>query len=933
MHSIDALLGKADEYLVGGEKEMLRAALRIAERKHWGVERQDGSQYFLHSVGVGLILTEWKAPAEILAAGLLHDVLKKHYSVEPDLSGIEDAFPERVVELIREVNSIDIPNFKISPASEVTYRSLWTTAMLRKSPEAMVIKIADRIHNLNTLNDLENKVDFARNVLHTFASVAYRLGMGRVMRQLQDGSFRVIDPDAYENADRLYQEAYGNAGLNHLLELLEQNIARESLDAKVLHFVTHRYGIHRRTLERKGVAPAPTDLLFVNLLTRSKEDIYQALRVVHESFEPLDEVRDFIARPKPNGYRALHTRVLNPSLGTFQIAIMTSDMYTVAEYGVTAAWQGIGPEMLPRIERLETEPEEIIVLTPQGDVKNLPLNSTPVDFAYSLHPQIGHRCFNSLVNGAWTPLNAQLKSGDVVDIIVQRGVTSGPDADWLNFVVTDQAKKEIAGWTRRKSKVEFQIEAHDRSGLVLEVSSVFSQKGYSIKSFRAESFDDGKAEICVMLVGVETSEVADIIEQIKTIPFVFNVGHREYRTSVPRGAAGEHAGDGAARETYSKSFRGNPWSTQQLAVEHFKGRQDDTHQIVSSLRGPKKNNTLLVWGQRRIGKTSLLVRLRDHILPAQKCIPIYVNLQFKPNTPIAYLLHDITKQIADSVKHEKVNSPSMNKMKREPVAYFQTFIEQVGRFAGPQNLLIMLDEFEGIDRLEEEGATREDVYHGFRSLIQHNVSVSFLFSAGVTLRKLRQRPGLRSLFSVVDHVRLECLESEDARALITEPAPFIDFTEAAISRLLQVTGCHPCYIQHLCRIIYEKAATQKMHVGEQDVEEVIKQSLHWRSIATLESLVEHFWSLDTGGSPRADMANRVVLSCVAGAPGGLIDYDSLARSLHGALGEAEVVESLNEMIEYGSVVKDGADYRISIPLLEIFFREKYPLNQVIHTVK
>jgi len=949
MKELTQLLEKLATYDESEEGRVLvEKAAQFAEWCHAGFSRLDGSPYILHPITVATILSEWQAPVEILAAALLHDVLNTQYSQVPSLAELEKNFAPELISLVRDVASLgefrqalyqssvevsteevqesnsndderltsgswDVSGYgwEVQESSEKRIeRVSWAFVVLQRNPIAVVIKLADRLHNLQSHRVLpeQQRRRFAAAILNIFAPFADRLGMRRVRQELEDEAFQIYYPERFNEVAHYTGEVLATMPIDEHCRKLEQVLHKHGIDVKVHKQVNHHYHIYREQLAHRDREVPSTDMFTVVVVVKSEEeDCYRTLRVVHSTWRPLGESYDYIANPRPTGYRALHTRVYESALGAFKVLIRTEAMHLVAEHGITARWRGIGEELLPSIDPLPERPKgNIMAITPQGEVKYLPQGATPIDFAYAIHPEIGHHCMQAWVNGRQAPLEAPLEDGSVVDIIASRGVGE-PNRDWLQFVVTATAREAIEKWEWQHLDVELVIEGSDRVGLIKDVVDIISIRGINMLYLNAQVLAGSKADIRIGFRQIRKVELENLEQYIKKLPQISHT-HRQPLSE----ATGQ-----AHPLSVTWSPGGNPYSLDPVAGNAFKGRERDVKEIVNRLRGRDHDSTLLIWGQQRIGKTSLLYHLEQDVLPSKTYLIVYVTLHAVLHQPIGYFLYHILKQIEQKVQKEELKVPLLRRMKREPISSFQWYIDRLEQIMGPQSLLIILDEFQGIGTLKEEGATRQDVFSNLRSIMQHGMAINFLFCGGGMPERLLAQSGLKPLLAVVDPIKIECLEREAARAVVTEADPLLKYDDQAVEKLLAVTRFHPCYLKFLCNELYITRTRPTITLA--DVDKVIEQTMEWKP--KLEGRINHFWAMDLQDAELA-MKHKDVLSAIALGvdSSGWTSIDKIAAHTHHKIADTELPDLLANLLDYESIDADHLNYRIHIPLLELWLQ-------------
>ncbi|HNT74108.1 MAG TPA: bifunctional (p)ppGpp synthetase/guanosine-3',5'-bis(diphosphate) 3'-pyrophosphohydrolase [Anaerolineae bacterium] len=496
----DISLGDVLSHLPGGvagteSRNLVRRAYQFAETAHAGQFRMSGEPYIQHPLYVAYALAELHFDPAVIAAGLLHDVLED-CNVTPEQ--LRDDFGEEVLTLVNGVTKIKAVERFVSQDSE-RVRDLQELESLRKLLIAMAeddiriifIKLADRLHNMRTLAALlpKNQLRMARETLEIFAPLASRLGIWVWKAELEDLSFRYLNPTMYYELARLLDSRREERqdGLKKRIQLLNAALAREMISAKIKGRPKHIYSIYRKMRRKNVPFTRVYDAEGLRVIVDTNAQCYQVLGIVHQLWKPVPgEFDDYIAHPKPNGYRSLHTAVVSEEGDALEIQIRTREMDRVAEYGVATHWYykepnnvSVDAAMIKHIATIRQSvhelaqedndvrvfidsitsdvfQERVYVFTPKGKVIDLPFGATPLDFAYAVHTEIGHRCRGARVNGRWTPLDYQLRTGERVEIVVGR--LGGPSRDWLNdtlgFVKTHRARQKIRQWFSHQSREE-----------------------------------------------------------------------------------------------------------------------------------------------------------------------------------------------------------------------------------------------------------------------------------------------------------------------------------------------------------------------------------------------------------------------------------------------------------------------------------------------
>lgn len=466
---------------------LLQKAYDVAEQFHRGQLRKSGDPYITHPLAVATILAELGMDTTTLVAALLHDTVEDTgYTLEQ----LHADFGGEVAHLVDGVTKLDKVQFGDAAEAE-TIRKM-VVAMAR-DPRVLVIKLADRLHNMRTLRFLPRpkQEKKARETLDVLAPLAHRLGMNTVKWELEDLAFMTLYPKRYEEIARLVQEhsPARDRGLADVTNQVQNDLKNAKIRATVVGRPKHYYSIYQKMIVRGRDFADIYDLVGVRVLVDSVRDSYAALGVIHASWQPVPgRFKDYIAMPKFNMYQSLHTTVIGPEGKPIELQIRTLAMHRTAEYGIAAHWkyketkgaEVAGPaatvddmawlRQLLDWQREASDPgeflealrfdlggQEVYVFTPKGDVVALPKDSTPVDFAYAVHTEVGHRCIGARVNGKLVPLESTLNNGDTVDIFTSKSENAGPSQDWLSFVRSPRARTKIRQYfakERREDAIE-----------------------------------------------------------------------------------------------------------------------------------------------------------------------------------------------------------------------------------------------------------------------------------------------------------------------------------------------------------------------------------------------------------------------------------------------------------------------------------------------
>ncbi|HET9838077.1 MAG TPA: bifunctional (p)ppGpp synthetase/guanosine-3',5'-bis(diphosphate) 3'-pyrophosphohydrolase [Candidatus Angelobacter sp.] len=466
------LRSKVAENRPGDDLEIIRKAYDFSLKHHQGQTRASGEPYLIHPLEVALVLADMKLDSTAISAGLLHDAIEDTPVTHED---VRREFGEQVVHIVEGVTKID----KINLAS----REERQAENVRKMVLAMVddirvvlIKLADRLHNMRTLKHLpeERRQQVAKETLEIYAPLAHRLGMGKVRGELEDLSFRYVDPIGYEQVRAAVEQRRkaGEAFLAKVVKILQQKLRENGVEARVESRIKRLYSIHQKLLRQRITFDQVYDLLAVRIITSSVKDCYTALGAIHQMWRPVPgRIKDFIAMPRPNLYQSLHTTVITEDGHQFEVQIRTEEMHKMAEEGIAAHWKyKDGTPVTAKDEqrlawvrqvvewqqdvkdpneflstlKVDLYPEEVYTFTPMGKVVILPRDASAIDFAYAIHTEVGHTCIGAKVNGRIVPLRNKLRNGDVVEIMTQPG--HNPSRDWLSFAKSTRARNKIRHW-------------------------------------------------------------------------------------------------------------------------------------------------------------------------------------------------------------------------------------------------------------------------------------------------------------------------------------------------------------------------------------------------------------------------------------------------------------------------------------------------------
>jgi len=476
---LEPLLRTLRKYHPKSDTRVVERAYETAAYLHRDQSRRSGEPYITHPVAVATILADLGMTAPTLAAALLHDTVEDcGYA----LDALREDFGDEIAMLVDGVTKLDKVRYGEASAAETVRKMV--VAMARDI-RVLVIKLGDRLHNMRTLRHMsdEKQQQKARETLEIYAPLAHRLGMNAIKWELEDLAFATLYPKMYEEIVRLVGQRAPSRDeyLTRTLESIESDLKGARVKATVTGRPKHYYSVYQKMIVRGRDFADIYDLVGVRILVDSVRDCYAALGIIHSKWSPVPgRFKDFIAMPKFNMYQSLHTTVIGPDGKPVELQIRTHDMHRAAEYGVAAHWrykQGAqaktGPDEFAWLRQLvdwQREMEdpgefldslrydlgssEVFVFTPKGDVIALPSASTPVDFAYTVHTEVGHRCVGARVNGKLVSLESPLENGDVIEIFTSKAEGAGPSRDWLDFVQSGRARSKIKAWFTKERREE-----------------------------------------------------------------------------------------------------------------------------------------------------------------------------------------------------------------------------------------------------------------------------------------------------------------------------------------------------------------------------------------------------------------------------------------------------------------------------------------------
>lgn len=476
----DEILKSIAKYPVS-EQEVLSKAFYYAKKAHEGQKRASGEEYFTHPVAVAQILIDLGMDYHSVAASFLHDVIEDTPVSEGD---IKEEFGEEILELVLGVTKLDKIEFKSQEEEQAeNFKKIFVS--MAKDIRVIIIKLADRLHNMRSLNFLshERQLRMARETLDIYAPLAGRLGISQIKCELEDLCLKYLDPDAYEflsvniNSEISERQEFVNYAVNEIKKIL----AESEIEGEVFGRTKHFYSIYKKMKRQNKTLDQIYDLTAVRIIVDTIDQCYELLGKIHKQWKPIPgRIKDYIAMPKENMYQSLHTTVVTDIGKIFEIQIRTKEMNRTAEYGIAAhwkykenkentdafdkrlswirevmEWQGGLNNSTEFLESLKGDVynSEVLVFTPKGEVISLVKDATPIDYAYRIHTEVGNKCVGAKVNGKIVPLNTTLHVGDVVEIITSK-LSKGPSWDWLRIAKSSGAKAKIKAFYKKAMQVD-----------------------------------------------------------------------------------------------------------------------------------------------------------------------------------------------------------------------------------------------------------------------------------------------------------------------------------------------------------------------------------------------------------------------------------------------------------------------------------------------
>jgi guanosine-3',5'-bis(diphosphate) 3'-pyrophosphohydrolase len=492
-HLVDELIADVEGYIPDVDRDLLSRAFSFSARAHEGQQRRSGEDFIHHPFGVAKICAELRLDEQTIAAALLHDVVE---DTETDLEAVKDEFGDEIAHLVDGVTKLTRIAFQSREHAEAeNYRKM--IVAMAQDVRVILVKLADRMHNLRTIEYLgkQKQLQKAREALEVYAPLAHRLGIHALKWELEDLAFQTLHPRKYEEIRTMVNErrADRETHVGKAAKVLQRELDKVDIPADISGRPKHFYSIYDKMTRKGKEFNEIYDLTAMRVIVERSgdegtRDCYGALGLIHSLWKPMPgRFKDHVAMPKFNGYRALHTTVIGPEGKPLEIQVRTREMHRTAEYGIAAHWlykrggkdRPADKEWIAWVDQLmdwqedEADPrefmksfrtdlfdDEVYVFTPKGEVKTLPAGSTPIDFAYAVHTDVGHRTVGAKVNGRIVPLHYKLHSGEFVEILTAKS-GRGPSRDWMTLAASSRARNKIRQWFSRETREETEQKGRD----------------------------------------------------------------------------------------------------------------------------------------------------------------------------------------------------------------------------------------------------------------------------------------------------------------------------------------------------------------------------------------------------------------------------------------------------------------------------------------
>jgi GTP pyrophosphokinase len=544
---LNELISDVEAYNTDVDRDLLARAFRFAVDAHEGQQRRSGEPFIRHPWGAAKILAELRQDERTIAAALLHDVVE---DTETELESVRSEFGDEIGQLVEGVTKLTRIHFQSREQAEAeNYRKM--IAAMVGDERVILIKLADRLHNMRTIEYLgkQKQLQKARETLEVYAPLAHRLGIHTLKWELEDLAFQTLHPRKYDEIKKMVAErrAEREKRVAQAAEVIQHELDKVDIPAEISYRAKHFYSIYDKMAKKGREFNEIYDLTAMRVIVGREgeegiRDCYGALGLIHSLWKPMPgRFKDFIAMPKLNRYRALHTTVIGPEGMPLEIQVRTRQMHREAEYGIAAHWiykRGRGAKVDKAWEawvnevmdwqRDEADPrefnknwradlftDEVYVFTPKGDLKTLPAGSTPIDFAYAVHTDVGHRTVGAKVNGRIVPLHYRLKSGDIVEVLTAKA-GRGPSRDWMSLAASSRARNKIRQWFSRETRGETEQKGRDSLEQALKAQNLPYRKlaGSAVLAGVIRESGYKKAEDFYLALGAGKLPVSQIVNKV-----------------------------------------------------------------------------------------------------------------------------------------------------------------------------------------------------------------------------------------------------------------------------------------------------------------------------------------------------------------------------------------------------------------------------------
>ena len=518
------------EYMESDDLDTLKEAFDYATKKHGDQRRKSGEPYIIHPLSVAKILASLRMDIETVVAGILHDTVEDTDATKQEVAKLFGDDVALLVDGVTKITKIKVTNLTDEQAA--TIRKMLVA--MGEDIRVIVIKLADRLHNMRTLSALaeDRRLFKARETLEIYAPIAHRLGISNIKWELEDLAFYHLEPSKYKQVERLVADSREDreAYLADVESKITAELKKVGIEAKIMGRPKHFYSIYQKMMKKGKGFSEIYDLIAVRLIVADIKDCYGALGAIHSIWSPIPgRFKDYIAMPKHNMYQSLHTSVMGPAARPLEVQIRTEEMHRASEYGVAAHWlykegnQKVSPhdidgqltwlremidwsddsddsrEFLKEL-KIDLEDVDVYVFTPNGDVKTLRAGSTPVDFAYAIHTEVGNSCIGAKVNGRIVPLSYRLSTGDRVEVMTSK--VASPSTDWLSFVKTPSARNKIKAYFAKITRDNDAVSGREKLLFEMRKNGYGLSNARTVKALRLVSEDMGYTEVDQMFVQI-----------------------------------------------------------------------------------------------------------------------------------------------------------------------------------------------------------------------------------------------------------------------------------------------------------------------------------------------------------------------------------------------------------------------------------------------